>query len=184
MNFLEKQHVESSEVELVSRFSPNLSPSERDQLLKHQSDSEKRSIQFSFRFTKYKYDFYDKVFVPIEFHYDGNIFSSKPATKESFKKIHDTFESGVSEGFHYNYLMELFGGCNIILPEKSTLTLLIEECLHPFFVFQFFSCCLWYYNDYGAYANCILITTSISLIAELLDIKANLRNLKEMVDYH
>lgn len=181
---IEKQHMEQSEVEMISRFSPYLSPSERDQLLKHHSDSEKLNIEFSFRFTKYKYDSYNKVFVPVEFHYDGNIFSTKPVLKTSFKKIHDTFEGGVSEGFHYRYLLQLFGGCNIVLPEKSNMTLLIEECLHPFFVFQFFSWCLWYYNNYYIYATCILFTTGISLIVELLDIKANLQTLKQMVDYH
>ena len=118
-----------------------------------------------------------KVFLDIDLYVDG-LLSNKPSKNATFKHIHDTFSKGVSEGSHYDYLVHKFGKCNVVLPEKSTLKLLVEECLHPFFIFQIFSITLWMFDNYVIYATCILLTSIISLIAELYDIKTNIKNLK------
>ena len=46
-----------------------------------------------------------------------------------------------------------------------------------------FSITLWIIDQYTVYAICILITSLISVMTSLVDLKINLSNLKKMVDY-
>lgn len=110
--------------------------------------------------------------MPIEFNW------SMP-----YSKILTMFSSGVQDGDEYNTLVNKYGKCKIVLPEKGTLAILFEQILSPFYIFQIWSWALWFSDDYEIYASCILLTSIISVVVELLDIKRNLRNLKNMVNY-
>lgn len=74
-----------------------------------------------------------------------------------------------------------FGACQIIVPIKSIPILLIQEIMHPFFVFQIFSCILWFVEEYTWYAIAIVIINAISLTTNLVSTRANLRKIAGMV---
>ncbi|KAF0454787.1 P-type ATPase-like protein [Gigaspora margarita] len=76
---------------------------------------------------------------------------------------------------------EIIFGQNLIdIQEKSTAQLLIEEALHPFYIFQIFSIVLWCLDEYYYYATCIFIISVTSIITTLIDIKQTMKKLREM----
>lgn len=74
----------------------------------------------------------------------------------------------------------IFGENNINIKEKSSIQLLADEVLHPFYVFQVFSIFLWLADDYYYYASCIFFISLVSIVNTLLETKATIARLKEM----
>ena len=74
----------------------------------------------------------------------------------------------------------LFGINQATIKEKSTFRLLVDEVLHPFYVFQICSIILWCFDDYYYYASCIFAISTTSAMATLIETKDNIRKLKEM----
>jgi cation-transporting ATPase 13A2 len=54
----------------------------------------------------------------------------------------------------------VYGHNEINVPLRSIMSLLFLEVLNPFYVFQVFSFCLWFADDYVYYAVAILIMSS------------------------
>ena len=130
------------------------------------------NLLFEFRFTQYQYSFSGSKFEPIEF----DIY--KP-----YSYLIENYSEGVKEGAEYIGLVETFGTCNIEIPDKGIFVLLIGSILNPFYIFQIFSVLLWFFSEYEIYASCILITSIISITFELVDMRRNFKNLRDMVDY-
>lgn len=76
-----------------------------------------------------------------------------------------------------------YGKCNIEVPVKSIPRLLVEEVLNPFYLFQVFSMCLWYWDGYASYATCILVISVISAVTSLVETLTNLKNVRTMAYY-
>ncbi|KAK9453672.1 hypothetical protein V1511DRAFT_462087 [Dipodascopsis uninucleata] len=76
--------------------------------------------------------------------------------------------------------MTVFGENSIEIEDKSIPKLLIEEVLHPFYIFQLFSMVLWSLDEYYYYASCILAISVISIINTLVETKSNMRRLREI----
>lgn len=74
----------------------------------------------------------------------------------------------------------IFGHNNIDIEEKSIVQLLMDEVLHPFYVFQIFSIFLWLADDYYYYASCILIISVVSIANSLIETKSTIKRLQEM----
>lgn len=74
----------------------------------------------------------------------------------------------------------IFGANNIEIKEKSVTQLLMDEVLHPFYVFQVFSIFLWLADDYYYYASCIFLISLVSIVNSLLETKATITRLQEM----
>ena len=132
----------------------------------------KKTWWFEFRFTKYNFNKQRDLFEPIEFEY-----------YRSYSVILDTLCKGIKEGQMHEKAIEQYGVCNIELPDKGVLLLLIENVLTPFYIFQIFSCALWFYNDYQIYASCILVTSIVSITFELIELRKNMKNLMKMSHY-
>ena len=81
-----------------------------------------------------------------------------------------------------NYkLRKLIFGDNIIeIKEKSVLTLLVDEVLHPFYVFQIFSIFLWLADDYYYYAFCIFLISVLSIGESLVETKSTFERMRKM----
>jgi len=75
---------------------------------------------------------------------------------------------------------ELYGLCRIEPPLKSLFRLFVDEVLHPFFVFQLFSCANWIWEKYEIYAYAILLITSSSLAYTLYETRKNTLKVREM----
>ncbi|CDO77638.1 hypothetical protein BN946_scf184946.g32 [Trametes cinnabarina] len=76
--------------------------------------------------------------------------------------------------------MSLFGPNLIDIEGKSTLSLLIDEVIHPFYVFQIASIILWSLDDYYYYAFCIALISAISIVTTLVETKQTIRRMREM----
>ncbi|OJT09471.1 hypothetical protein TRAPUB_14051 [Trametes pubescens] len=76
--------------------------------------------------------------------------------------------------------MTLFGPNLVDIEGKSTLSLLIDEVIHPFYVFQIASIVLWSLDDYYYYAFCIALISAISIITTLIETKQTIARMREM----
>lgn len=74
----------------------------------------------------------------------------------------------------------LYGRNLIDIPIKSIPVLLIEEVLHPFFIFQIYSVILWLTENYYYYSGAIFFIASVTAIISLKDVRANLISISEI----
>ncbi|KEY66546.1 hypothetical protein S7711_08049 [Stachybotrys chartarum IBT 7711] len=78
-------------------------------------------------------------------------------------------------------IREIVFGDNLIdIEQKSTSQLLVDEVLHPFYIFQIASLVLWSVDTYYYYAACIFLMSVGSIAATLLETKATMRRLREI----
>ncbi|KAI1315498.1 hypothetical protein EDD11_000731 [Mortierella claussenii] len=88
-------------------------------------------------------------------------------------------ERGISREMHQERTM-VFGQNIIDVQEKTVGQLLVQEVLHPFYVFQVFSMALWFSDDYYYYAACIFVISSVSVVTELVETKKTMRRMRNM----
>ncbi|KAL7416022.1 hypothetical protein BDY24DRAFT_337463 [Mrakia frigida] len=74
----------------------------------------------------------------------------------------------------------LFGGNSIDIEGKSVLTILLDEVLHPFYVFQVASIVLWSLDDYYYYAFAIALISVSSILQTLFETKRTIERMREM----
>ncbi|KAG0368660.1 hypothetical protein BGZ54_001471 [Gamsiella multidivaricata] len=74
----------------------------------------------------------------------------------------------------------VFGQNIIDVQEKTVGQLLVQEVLHPFYVFQVFSMALWFADDYYYYAACIFVISTVSVVTELVETKKTMRRMRNM----
>ncbi|KAG0049967.1 hypothetical protein BGZ83_005235 [Gryganskiella cystojenkinii] len=88
-------------------------------------------------------------------------------------------ERGIGRETHQERTM-VFGQNLIDVQEKTVSQLLVQEVLHPFYVFQVFSMILWFADDYYYYAACIFVISTVSVVTELIETKKTMRRMREM----
>uniref|UniRef100_A0A0K3CK53 Cation-transporting ATPase n=1 Tax=Rhodotorula toruloides TaxID=5286 RepID=A0A0K3CK53_RHOTO len=74
----------------------------------------------------------------------------------------------------------LFDSNAIEIEAKSIGTLLMDEVLHPFYIFQIVSILLWAIDDYFYYAFAIGVISIVSIVSTLLETRANVQRMQEM----
>ncbi|KAF2457334.1 hypothetical protein BDY21DRAFT_39066 [Lineolata rhizophorae] len=74
----------------------------------------------------------------------------------------------------------LFGPNLIDIEQKSIAAILVDEVLHPFYIFQIFSLILWAADDYYYYAAAILAISLFGIGAALQETRANQRKMHEL----
>ena len=62
----------------------------------------------------------------------------------------------------------VYGNNEIIVPIHGVIKLLFLEVLNPFYVFQLFSFCLWFADDYMYYALAILAMSVFGIVMAVL----------------
>ncbi|OAA77441.1 ATPase type 13A2 [Akanthomyces lecanii RCEF 1005] len=75
---------------------------------------------------------------------------------------------------------QIFGSNLIDIEQKSASKLLVDEVLHPFYIFQIASLVLWSMDSYYYYAACIFVMSVGSIAATLLETRATMRRLREI----
>lgn len=76
-------------------------------------------------------------------------------------------------------------GQNIIdIAAKSVFGLLVDEVLHPFYVFQIASILLWSLDDYYYYAFAIAVISVSSILGTLFETKRTVERMREMSRFH
>ncbi|KAK0392169.1 hypothetical protein NLU13_1667 [Sarocladium strictum] len=84
----------------------------------------------------------------------------------------DSDEKGIRE--------TIFGNNLIDIEQKSMGSLLVDEVLHPFYVFQLASLVLWSLDSYYYYAACIFIMSIGSIGATLIETRSTMQRLREI----
>ncbi|KAK9478858.1 hypothetical protein V1514DRAFT_329959 [Lipomyces japonicus] len=74
----------------------------------------------------------------------------------------------------------IFGENSINILEKSITEQVVDEILHPFYIFQIFSMILWSLDEYYFYATCIFIISTYGIFTSVRETRSNLRRLKEL----
>ncbi|KAK2598982.1 hypothetical protein QQS21_005587 [Conoideocrella luteorostrata] len=78
-------------------------------------------------------------------------------------------------------IREVIFGANLIDIEQKTIgQLLVDETLHPFYIFQIASLVLWSMDSYYYYAACILIMSVASITATLVETRNTMKRLREI----
>ncbi|CAF0962173.1 unnamed protein product [Didymodactylos carnosus] len=80
-----------------------------------------------------------------------------------------------------NLRKKLYGENSISLHLTPLLQLIVKEVLSPFYIFQVFSCIVWYSDEYYYYASCIVFISLVSIIYTLREIRKNERALRNTV---
>lgn len=100
-----------------------------------------------------------------------------------YKQLIDTYNTGISNLEDVADKQKMYGKCQILVPVKPIPRLLVEELLHPFFIFQLFGIVLWMQDGYQLYASAIIILTTISLTTSLIETRSNLSSIRRMAYY-
>ncbi|KAG0706086.1 hypothetical protein DFH29DRAFT_903514 [Suillus ampliporus] len=79
-----------------------------------------------------------------------------------------SIQNGLSQLVRHQRLT-LFGPNIVDIEGKSTISLLVDEIIHPFYVFQVASIILWSLDDYYYYAFCIALISTLSVATTLID---------------
>ncbi|WVQ83070.1 hypothetical protein IAT38_005208 [Cryptococcus sp. DSM 104549] len=80
--------------------------------------------------------------------------------------------------------MVLMGENIIDIASKSIAGLLVDEVLHPFYVFQIASIVLWSLDDYYYYAFAIALISITSILSTLIETKRTIERMREMSRFH
>jgi len=125
---------------------------------------------FTYRHIRYGWDQENGCFVKIE-GLDSNVLITDIAQKYSEGlKIE---ESEMRQQLHAQNKID------VEIP--SYLNLLIQEVLHPFYIFQICSILLWSLDQYVYYAMCIFIISLISVLVSLYETRKQAESLHNMV---
>ncbi|XP_042812958.1 probable cation-transporting ATPase 13A4 isoform X1 [Panthera tigris] len=101
----------------------------------------------------------------------------------SSAKIHLKFGSGLTR--EEQEIRRLICGPNTIDVEITPIwKLLIKEVLNPFYIFQLFSVCLWFSEDYKEYAFAIIIMSITSIALTVYDLREQSVKLHHLVESH
>ncbi|KIK67306.1 hypothetical protein GYMLUDRAFT_69495 [Collybiopsis luxurians FD-317 M1] len=88
-------------------------------------------------------------------------------------------QSGLQEDLRHQRA-KLFDKNEINIEAKSTVALLIDEVIHPFYVFQVASIILWSLDNYYYYAFCIFAISIGSITTTLVETKKTISRMREM----
>lgn len=124
-------------------------------------------ISFEYRYMKLFYDPLDDLF-----KLPNNWIDEKWCHYPDIK-------DGISET-NYKCRKMIFGENLIEIKEKSVFKLLVDEVLHPFYVFQIFSIFLWLADNYYYYAFCIFLISVLSIIESLIETRATFERMRKM----
>uniref|UniRef100_A0A8C3K8J5 Cation-transporting ATPase n=1 Tax=Calidris pygmaea TaxID=425635 RepID=A0A8C3K8J5_9CHAR len=97
--------------------------------------------------------------------------------------IHAKFGSGLTCN-EQNVRRVICGPNSIDVPVIPIWKLLIKEVLNPFYVFQLFSVCLWFAEDYMEYATAIIIMSLLSIFLTVYDLRQQSIKLHRLVESH
>ncbi|KAI9461293.1 P-type ATPase [Lactarius psammicola] len=76
--------------------------------------------------------------------------------------------------------LTLFGPNVVEVEGKSIISLLLDEVIHPFYVFQIASIVLWSLDDYYYYAFCIALISAVSITTTLIDTRKTIARMREL----
>ncbi|KAF8590974.1 Ca-transporting ATPase [Ramaria rubella] len=110
---------------------------------------------------------------------DTGLFATIRDWRDPMWKTIAGVEAGLTEAVRQQR-SSLFGSNSIDIQGKSTIALLVDEIIHPFYVFQIASIILWSIDDYYYYAFCIALISILSVTTTLVETKKTIARMREM----
>jgi len=136
---------------------------------------EEANIEKQFDLKTFEYRYIRFVFNPLTLKYEEIINWQDP----SWVSVNEALK-GIETPEKYTQRHQIFGPNISQVKQKSTLAFLLDEVLHPFYIFQVFSIILWCCEDYYYYAFCIFVMSVWSTLSTLKSSKKNLKKISEM----
>ncbi|XP_056003243.1 polyamine-transporting ATPase 13A3-like isoform X2 [Ostrea edulis] len=78
--------------------------------------------------------------------------------------------------------MAMFGTNSIQIHVTPIIKLLFKEVLSPFYIFQLFSCGIWFADEYYYYASCIVVISVVSITATIYQTRKMQRALRDTIE--
>eukprot|EP00833_Pecoramyces_ruminatium_P004660 jgi/Orpsp1_1/1178692/evm.model.c7180000066372.1 len=139
------------------------------------SQFENANITHNFELKYFIYQYIRFVFNPITLEYE-QIINWKDPNWDSIKST----SNGIESVEIYTQRKKIFGQNIAQITQKSTLSFLLDEVLHPFYIFQICSIIIWCSEEYYYYAFCIFVMSVFSTLSTLKTSKKNLKKISEM----
>ncbi|XP_026578051.1 LOW QUALITY PROTEIN: probable cation-transporting ATPase 13A4 [Pseudonaja textilis] len=98
-------------------------------------------------------------------------------------EIHAKFGAGLTSA-QQELRREISGPNAIDIEVTPVWKLLVKEVLHPFYIFQAFSVCLWFAESYSEYAVAIIIMSLLSISLTVYDLRKQSVKLHQLVESH
>ncbi|XP_052082526.1 polyamine-transporting ATPase 13A3-like isoform X6 [Mytilus californianus] len=76
----------------------------------------------------------------------------------------------------------VYGSNSIQIHVTPIITLLFKEVLSPFYIFQLFSCSVWYADEYYYYASAIILMSVISITVTIIQTRRMQKALRNTID--
>eukprot|EP00092_Neocalanus_flemingeri_P007619 GFUD01008222.1.p1 GENE.GFUD01008222.1~~GFUD01008222.1.p1 ORF type:complete len:1156 (+),score=221.75 GFUD01008222.1:90-3557(+) len=145
----------------------NATPNDSSRLLNEKPDTFR---YFLFRHLRYVWNEEDQFFFKLK-GYDNDTLVSK---------FFDDLYNGIPVR-NVSSQQQLYGPNFITINVPSYFSLLVEEVLHPFYIFQLCSIVLWSLDQYVFYAVCIFLISLLSVLISLYETRRQSESLHDMV---
>ena len=101
---------------------------------------------------------------------------------DKYRSFQDAYKmsNGLSEE-EKHWKLKIFAENKIDVLVKSYLRLFFEEAADPFYVFQLFSCILWFFDDYYYYSATIIFISLVSISVSMYQTRNHLVALRNMI---
>ncbi len=76
-----------------------------------------------------------------------------------------------------------FGECLVNVPVKSITSILMDEVLNPFYIFQVFSMAVFVWEGYRIYAGCIFVLSALSIMVTIYETRMNNESIRKLAKY-
>ena len=100
-----------------------------------------------------------------------------------YNEVHSLLGKGVEDELTLDSRRSVYGPCLISVPVPSIYQLLSMEIYNPFFLFQFFSTVLWFYENYRLYAGVIILMTVTSLVSVVYETRRDIQKVHNRALY-
>ena len=137
-----------------------------------EDNRDKLDVYFKYRFIKFRLNFETRRFEPVVF----DCIQAPEFLKSKYGK-------GIQTESEVKQKQELFGKCLIEVPQRPTYTILIDESLTPFHLFQYFNIWLLIKEDFYSYAAVIALITFTSVFIEIYENTSSYQELKDVASY-
>ena len=129
-------------------------------------------VLFEFREERYRYidekDCFEQVGFPCGLPYN---------------EVHSLLGRGIEDELTLDSRRSVYGSCLISVPVPTIYELLSSEIFNPFFLFQFFSTLLWFYENYRLYAGVIILMTVGSLASVVYETRRDIHKVHKRALY-
>jgi cation-transporting P-type ATPase 13A2 len=69
------------------------------------------------------------------------------------------------------------------VPVKTVTSILMNEVLNPFYIFQVFSMAVFVWEGYRIYAGCIFVLSALSIMVTIYETRKNNESIRNMAKY-